>query len=98
TAMRRLVGETAEPMQRARLLPAHVEIMLAAGDRDAARRACAELGALAANEEHGMLGALAAHADGAVRLADGDTPAALVALRRAARAWQELGVPYQAAR
>jgi DNA-binding CsgD family transcriptional regulator len=98
TAMRRLVGEAAEPMQRARLLPAHVEIMLAVGDRDAARLACAELGALAASQEHGMLGALAAHADGAVRLADGDTPGALVALRRAARAWQELGVPYQAAR
>ena len=45
-----------------------------------------------------MLGALAAHAAGAVRLADGDAGAALVTLRRAARAWQELGVPYQAAR
>jgi DNA-binding CsgD family transcriptional regulator len=98
TAMRRLVGEAAEPMHRARLLPAHVEIMLAVGDRDAARRACAELGELAASQEHGMLGALAALAEGAVRLADADTPAALVVLRRAARAWQELGVPYQAAR
>jgi DNA-binding CsgD family transcriptional regulator len=98
TAMRRLVGEAGEPMQRARLLPAHVEIMLAAGDREAARRACAELGELAAGQEHGMLVALAAYAKGAVRLADGDAGAALAALRRAARAWQELGVPYQVAR
>ena len=45
-----------------------------------------------------MAGALAAHAAGAVELAEGDAGAALAALRRACRAWQELGVPYEAAR
>ena len=45
-----------------------------------------------------MLGAMAAHARGAVDLATGDARAALVALRRAARAWQQLEAPYEAAR
>ena len=98
TAMRRLVGEAAEPMQRARLLPAHVEIMLAVGDRAAARRACSELAVIAASQEHGMLGALAEHAEGSVLLAEGDPGGALAALRRAAGAWRELQVPYRAAR
>ena len=36
-AIRRAVGETTEPLRRAALLPAYVEIMLAAGDVEAAR-------------------------------------------------------------
>jgi DNA-binding CsgD family transcriptional regulator len=98
TAMRRLVGEATQPIRRARLLPAYVEIMLAVGDIEAARRACVELAALSQGEEAGMLGTLAAHARGAVELAEGDARGALVALRRAARGWQELRVPHQGAR
>jgi DNA-binding CsgD family transcriptional regulator len=98
TAMRRLVGETVEPMGRVRLLPAHVEIMLAVGDLEAARRACAELGELSQGQERGMLGAIAAHARGAVALAEGDARAALPALRQACREWHELQVPYEVAR
>ena len=37
-----------------------------------------------------------AHARGAVDLAGGDAPAALVALRRASQVWQELEAPYEA--
>ena len=40
-AIRRLLGETTEPSRRAALLPACVEIMLAVGDLEAARGACA---------------------------------------------------------
>ena len=97
-AIRRAVGETDDPLQRARLLPACVEIMLATGDVDEANRACGELAALSAGYESGMLGAMAAHARGAVELARGDARGALVALRRASQAWHELGVPYEAAR
>src|SRR5207244_2231823 len=43
-AIRRVVGETGAPLRRARLLPAYVEIMLAAGEPAAAREACEELG------------------------------------------------------
>src|SRR5918999_1960 len=42
--------------------------------------------------------ALAAQAEGAVALAEDDAGAALAAARRASGAWQELGVPYDAAR
>jgi DNA-binding CsgD family transcriptional regulator len=44
------------------------------------------------------LSALAAHAEGAASLAEGDVRTALPALRRAWEAWQELDAPYDAAR
>ena len=72
--------------------------MLAAGDAQAARGACGELEEIAERWAGGMLGAMAAHARGAVDLADGDARAALVALRRAGQAWRELEAPYEAAR
>ena len=46
-AIRRAVGETTQPLKRAALLPAYVEIMLAAGDVEAARSACRELDEIA---------------------------------------------------
>ncbi len=45
-----------------------------------------------------MLQALAAHAGGAVELAEGDARAALASLREACRLWQELEAPYEVAR
>ena len=97
-AMRRVVGETTEPLKRARLLPAYVEIMLTVGDAQEARSACRELKEISARYESGMLGAMVAHAEGAVDLAEGDARAALVALRHAWQVWQELEVPYEVAR
>jgi DNA-binding CsgD family transcriptional regulator len=97
-AIRRAVGETTEPLQRAGLLPAHAEIMLAVGDVEEARRACDELGEIAASSERAMLDAIAAQARGAVELAEGDARAALLSLRHAWHVWQELEAPYQAAR
>jgi len=97
-AIRRVVGETTEPLQRAVFLPAHTEIMLAVGDVEEARRGCDELGEIAAGSERAMLDAIAAHARGAVELAEGEAQAALVSLRHAWRLWQELEAPYQVAR
>jgi DNA-binding CsgD family transcriptional regulator len=97
-AIRRAVGETTEPLRRARLLPAYVEIMLTLGDAQEARSACRELEEISARYESGMLDATVAHAQGALDLAEGDAQAALLALRRAWQAWQELEVPYEAAR
>jgi ATP/maltotriose-dependent transcriptional regulator MalT len=97
-AIRRVVGETNEPLKRARLLPAYVEIMLAIGDIQEARSACRELKEISARYESGMLGAISAHAEGAVDLADGDAQAALLALRRAWHSWQEHEAPYEVAR
>jgi DNA-binding CsgD family transcriptional regulator/tetratricopeptide (TPR) repeat protein len=97
-AIRRALGETTEPLARAGLLPAAVEVMLAIGDVDEARSTCRELETIAADYESEMLGALQTQARGAVELAAGDAAGALVSLRRASQAWQELEAPYEAAR
>ena len=53
---------------------------------------------IATGREAGVLGAIADHSRGAVDLAAGDAESALPALRRAFRAWDEVGAPYEAAR
>ena len=85
-------------MARARLLPAFVEIAVAAGDLDAARAACDELDEIAARNGRTMLLASAAQARGAVELAAGDARAAARLLRTSSRLWLELEAPYEAAR
>jgi ATP/maltotriose-dependent transcriptional regulator MalT len=97
-AIRRVVGETADGLRRASLLPAFVEILLAVGDVEEARSACGELEKIAAQCDSEMLRALLAQARGAVELAAGDPRGALVSLRKAAQTWQELEAPYEAAR
>ena len=97
-AIRRILGETTRPDVRAQMLPAHVEIMLAAGDVAAARAACDELARIAAGHESELLGAISAQALGAVELAEGDAGAALPLLREAWRAWEDVEAPYEAAR
>jgi len=97
-AIRRALGETSDRLGRAGLLPAAVEIMLATSEVDDARSACRELEAIAADYESEMLRALHAQARGAVDLVAGDAAAALVSLRQASKAWQELEAPYEAAR
>ena len=72
--------------------------MLAANDLQEARRACRELEEIAANLDTGVLGALAAHARGAVELAEGDASAALGSLRQAWQVWQRVEAPYAVAR
>jgi ATP/maltotriose-dependent transcriptional regulator MalT len=98
TAVRRASAEVAEPLKRVALLPAHVEIALAAGELEEARTACLELEAQAAEYESAMLGALAAHARGSILLAEGEALAALASLREAQRDWLELDAPYEVAR
>jgi DNA-binding CsgD family transcriptional regulator len=84
--------------RRARLLPPLVDIMLAASDLPAARRAAGELAELARLFDAPLLSAAATHAHGAVLLAEGDTGAALAALRQAWTEWQDVEIPYEAAR
>jgi len=97
-AIRRASAEIGEPLKRAALLPAHVEIALAAGELSDARAACAELDALAARYESRMLTAMVAHAEGATSLAEGDAGRALAHLRAAQHVWIELDAPYEVAR
>ena len=96
-AIGRAVAGATDWVERARLLPACVEIALAAGDHDRARSACNELEGIAAHNGSTMLRAQAATARGAVELAADDAGGALLALRRARRLWQELEAPYEEA-
>jgi DNA-binding CsgD family transcriptional regulator len=97
-AIKRVVGAMSQPLQRAGLLPAYAEIMLAGGDVEAARAAADELDETAATSERPMLSALASQVRGAVEFDAGDALTALSALRRALQIWQEPNAPYEAAR
>lgn len=97
-AARRLLAETGGPVARSRMLPGVVEILLAAGMRDEARAAAAELEGIAA--DFGCTGpqALAAFTSGCVELESGDPSGALPYLRKAFSTWRQLEAPYEAAR
>jgi DNA-binding CsgD family transcriptional regulator len=98
-AIRRVLAEGGDSGRRARLLPAYVEIMATAGDLRAAERGCAELDSIAqAEEEPGVLGAVAAQSRGLVELAAGRSQASLASLRRADELWRQLAAPYESAR
>jgi DNA-binding CsgD family transcriptional regulator/tetratricopeptide (TPR) repeat protein len=98
TAIRRIASTTVDPLKRMSLLPAFVEIMLAAGEVADARKACRELEEVARRFDTGVPRAIAAYACGAVALAEGDAKAALESLRRAVEVWQRIDAPYAAAR
>lgn len=84
--------------EQAHLLEACIEIALAEADLDKARQYSRALGKLASKYKVPMLRAMAACAEGAVRLAEGDARRALVALRQGCGLWSELDAPYPAAR
>jgi DNA-binding CsgD family transcriptional regulator len=98
SAIRRVLDEASLPRARAALLPAYVEIMLAGGEIEEARSACRELETISGAHRSDMLRAMSAQARGALVLAEGDPQTALVALREAWQAWQELEAPYETAR
>ena len=94
----RAVTETTDRLRRAKLLPAHVEIMLAAGDISAAREAADELCQIVDVYDTPALRAAAGYAIGGVLLAEGEARFALGQLRRAREQWQALDAPYETAR
>jgi ATP/maltotriose-dependent transcriptional regulator MalT len=88
----------ADPLRRAPVCAAVVEIALAAGRLEDAAAAESELAATAARYATSGLEATAATARGAVLLAEGRATDALPVLRDACRRWHELGAVYDAAR
>ncbi len=98
TAIRLTLSAATDPLQRAKLLPAFVEIALAGGDMREARAASTELNEIARRYSTDALEAMAAHARGAVELAEGRARDALVALRHAFALWRQAGAPYESAR
>lgn len=94
---RALAAQSDNRLARAKLLPAQVQIALAAGDLETALTAAEELAGIA--EEYGSSGlrAAALTASGRVQLAEGDAGAACRSLRQALMQWQELHIPYEVA-
>lgn len=97
-AMLRHAVAGADEGTRRRLLPALVEVELAADDVDTARRAAEDLAALRRDSPAPMLAALADAAAARVAFARGDTRVAREAVTTAISAWTALSVPYEAAR
>ncbi|HEX2575539.1 MAG TPA: hypothetical protein VHK88_04270, partial [Aquihabitans sp.] len=79
------------------LLEAQVEIAVATGDLDTARRGAEALGAIAGTYTSPWLVASAALAEARVALLAGDLDAAAASSASAAAAWADLGAPYEAA-
>jgi ATP/maltotriose-dependent transcriptional regulator MalT len=97
-ALDRALSESSRGRQRADLLAAAVEVLLASGDVSSAGTAAEELTALAGRLNSEAMRAMAATAEGAVHLARGDAHQALPPLREALKIWRDLDVPYEAAR
>jgi class 3 adenylate cyclase len=100
---RALEEESLVRLDRARLLPAQVEIALAAGDVKTARAAAEELDQITmtykiSGRTTPALEASAQMAWGAVRLAEQDGEGGVVCLRRAIKLFQEVDHPYEAAK
>jgi DNA-binding NarL/FixJ family response regulator len=94
----RLLDEPAGPVQRARRLPAVVQVLVAGGEAVAARRAVDELIALAESFGCEALSAEAGYAGGLALLAEDHPGEALAPLRRAWKTWIGVGARFDAAR
>jgi class 3 adenylate cyclase len=91
------LADAMDPLSRARLLPARVEIGLAAHDVVDARETADELREIAAAYDSLMLQAAAHQALGATLTYEEDPAAAIVELRTAVRHWTEVDAPFEAA-
>ncbi len=91
------LADVGDPLDRARLLPARVEIALAAYDVAEAREAAEEFAATAEAIGAPMLQAAAHQALGATLTYEEDAAAAIAELRKAVRAWTGSDAPFEAA-
>jgi ATP/maltotriose-dependent transcriptional regulator MalT len=97
-AIRRLVTEVVDQVAQCRVLPAAVDVLVAAGALDEAGNLAARLEEVAAHVGTETLQAFAAFASGKVALATGDAAGALPYLRKARHLWAQARRPYEGAR
>lgn len=97
-AVRRALGESTEPVRHLGVLPGAIEVFLAAGERDSAAEAAAELDELARRFGASALLARAAFAAASIELSGDDAAGALPYLRNARRLWAQLESSYEVAR
>jgi class 3 adenylate cyclase len=93
----RALDEERGDLARARLLPAEVELSIAAGDVERAQVAADELEGIAGRYEGAALAAAASTSRGRLGIARGDSAKAVRDLREALRLWRDLDLPYEAA-
>jgi class 3 adenylate cyclase len=91
------LADAPDPFERFRLLPARVEIALAAYDAAGARESAEELGRIASAFESPLLRATAHLALGMVLTFEDDATAAVAELRAAVRDWTETDAPFETA-
>jgi DNA-binding CsgD family transcriptional regulator len=97
-AVRRLLGEGADPVHRAQRLPAAIEVLVACGEDIEAAAVADELDELAQAIGTPALLARAAYSSGLIELTRGDAGGALPYLRKARQLWASLDLPYEVAR
>ena len=93
-----VADQTWDQWARARLLPAQVEVAIAAGHVARARTAVDELTRIVSGYPSPALEAGSRVAAGRVLLAEGDVAGAARELRTGIRLWREVGAPYEVAR
>jgi DNA-binding CsgD family transcriptional regulator len=98
SAVRRLLAEARTPVHQSRLLPAAVEVMVAAQLPDEAHEYADELSAIAAAFGNSALQAMSAYATACVELITDHDQEALADARESCRLWNEVGSPYETAR
>jgi ATP/maltotriose-dependent transcriptional regulator MalT len=98
SAMRRVLAEAVGPVRRSWMLPAGVEIMVAAELLEDARHSAEELSEIALAFGNPAVRGMAAYAAANVALASGKVEDALGRARESSRLWGDIGSPYEAAR
>ena len=98
TGIRRALAEAQSDLDRCRLLPAQVTIMLAAGEVEEANRGVDELVAVSDTFPTAAMRAELEGARAAVAVAEGRAADALPLLRAASATWRELEAPYETAK
>jgi DNA-binding NarL/FixJ family response regulator len=93
--LERMLGESELQLDRAVVVVAAVDVLLAVGDLASARAAADELAAIAGAGDVALLHAMSDYASGCIA---SDAGTALVALRRSLAAFRELGSSYDEAR
>ena len=98
----RALAEIHEPLERVRVLPARIEIAIAAGDLEAAQVAATELEQIVDSYKIGdqrapAFDATVHSARGQIALAERDRDVAAGSLRRARDEWLRVGAPYETA-
>ncbi|MEV0284999.1 LuxR C-terminal-related transcriptional regulator [Kribbella sp. NPDC050820] len=96
--VRRLLSEAGDPVHRARLLPAAVEVFLVGGHLEEAVSTTAELSDVASRFGCSGLRAMAAYCESLVALAADESERALPHARSATQLWSGLQAPYDVAR